>query len=105
MCKEEAAVGKEEMSKQRNPILPCTLSRVNRKMMNIDESYSEGWLYIALAEMTGQFHTKVEALIATFMRILVKMKMIKHPLWEMPKTAVILEDLYKMLWKERLNYL
>ena len=74
VCKEEAAVDKEEMFKQSNPTLPCTLSRVNREMMNLDESYSEGWPYIALAEMTGQFHTKVEAIIATFMRILLKMR-------------------------------
>ena len=93
VCKEEAAVGKEEMFKQSNPTLPCTLSRVNREMMNIDESYSEGWPSIALAEMTGQFHTNVEAAVATFMRILVKMKMTKDPLWEIPITAFDLEDL------------
>merc|ERR1711954_476778 len=101
VCREEAAVGKEEMSMRSNPILPCTLSRTNRKIMNIDESFSEGWPFIALAEMTGKFQNYAEAIMATVMRILVKMKMTKHSLWQIPQAAVILDNLYKTLWNAR----
>ena len=73
--------------------------------MNIDESFSEGWPFITLAEMTGKFHTPAEAIMATFMRILVKMKMTKHSLWQIPQVAAILDRMYKMLWKERNAYL
>ena len=104
VCKVEASVGKEEMSKESNPILPCTMSRANRELMNIDESFYEDLPFCALAEMTGQFHTKVEATIATFMRILVKMKMTKHSLWLVPPTALLAESMYKVLWKERLAH-
>ena len=104
VCKREAGAGKEEMLKQSNPILPCTLSKDNRDIMNIDESFSEGWACFPLAEMTGQFHTKVEAIIATFMRILVKMKKTNHLLWQIPQSAA-LDHLYKMLWRGKNIYL
>ena len=106
MCKVEASVGKEEMSRESNPILPCTMSRANRELMNIDESFYENLPFCALAEMTGpgQFHTKVEATIATIMRILVKMKMTKHSLWLVPPTAILAESMYMVLWKERLAH-
>ena len=105
VCKKEVAVGKKEMSKQSNPILPCTMSRANRDIMNIDESVADGWPCFALAEMTGEFHTKVEAIIATFMRILMKMKITKYLLWQRPSTAAALDNLYMMLWKRRIVYL
>ena len=104
VCKEEGRVGNDEMSKESNPNLPCIMSRANKELMNINESFSEGLPYIALAEMTGIFHTKVEALLVTFMRILVKMKMTKHSLWVGTRTAVLAEDLYKLLWKERVAH-
>jgi len=105
MCKEEARVGRKEMSKQSNPTLPCTLSRANKKLMNVDEEFCESELpYAALAEMTGKFHTKVEAIIVTFMRILVKMKMTKHLLWQ-PKSAVLGSNMYKILWEGRIGHL
>jgi len=105
LCKEEAHVGKVEMSKQGNPTLPCTMSRANKELMDIDGSFSEGLPYAVLAEMTGLYHTKVEAIIVTFMRILVKMKMTKHSLWQVPQTAVDAGKLYKMLWEERIEHL
>jgi len=105
VCKEEAGVKKEEMFRESNPILPCTMSRANKQLMDIDESFSDGLPHVALAEMTGVFHTKVEATIATFMRILVKMKMTKHSLWQEPRTAVHADKLYRILWKGRTAYL
>ena len=39
MCKEEASVGREEMTKESNPILPCIMSRANKELMNIDKSF------------------------------------------------------------------
>jgi len=104
ICKEEASVGTEEMLKESNPMLPCTMSRANKQLMNIGESFPEELPYAAQAEMTGVFHTKVEATIVTFMRILVKMKMTKHSLWQEPHTAVLADSLYKLLWMGRLNY-
>merc|ERR1719430_204375 len=109
MCKEEARVGRKEMSKQSNPTLPCIMSRANRELMNINESFCEcedlSLPYAALAEMTGRFHTKVEALIVTFMRILVKMKMTKHMLWQVPQTAVFASNMYIILWEGRIGHL
>jgi len=107
VCQEEANVGQEEMSKPSNPTLPCTMSTANKVLMNIDESFSEECRvpYATLAEVTGQFHTKVEAILAIIMRILVKMKMSKHLLWQLPSTAVLADSLYKMLWRGRMNHL
>jgi len=105
VCKDEARIGKDEMAKESNPILPCTMSKANKELMNIDEFFPEGLPYCAMAEMTGNFHTKVEAMIATFMRIMVKMKMTNHSLWKGARTAVLAEDLYNVLWKERLTHL
>jgi len=105
VCKEEARVGKEEMSMESNPILPCTMSRANKELMIIGESFVDGSPHVALAEMTGIFHTKKEAMIAIFMRILLKMKMTKHSLWRVTRTAILAENLYKMLWKERIAHL
>ena len=98
VCRKEASVGREEMSKQDNPILPCTMSRANRELMNIDEPLP----YVAIPEATGLSHTKVDAIIAIFLRILVKMKMTKHWLWHFPKTVDLAESLYKKLWKSRI---
>ena len=98
VCIEEGRVTKEEMCRKSNPILPCTMSRANKELMNINESFPEGVPYLALAEMTGKFHTKVEAMIAVFMRILVKMKMTKHSVWQESRTPVLAVDLYKKLW-------
>ena len=39
--------------------------------------------------------------MATFMRILVKMKMTKHPLWQCPPASSLLEELYRTLWNTR----
>jgi len=105
MCKEEASVGREGMSKESNPTLPCIMSRANMDLMNIDESFFAGLLYAAPAEMTGVFHTKQERLIVTFMRILVKMKMIKHSLWRGSRTAVLAGGLFKRLWNRRIDHL
>jgi len=105
MCKEEASVGRKEMSKQSNPTLPCTMSSANKKLMNINEPLCEELPYAALAEMTGRFHTKLEAIIVTFMRILVKMKMTKHMLWQVPQTAVIADNMYMILWMGRISHL
>jgi len=104
VCKEEAGVGREEMSKESNPILPCIMSRANKELMNIDGSFL-GMLCVPMAEMTGIFHTKLERLLVTFMRILVKMKMTKHSLWQGSRTAVLASDLYKKLWHGRIDHL
>ena len=39
------------------------------------------------------------------MHILVKMKMTKHSLWQIPQAAVSFDNLYKTLWKARIVYL
>jgi len=105
VCKEEARVGKEEMTKQNNPILPCTMSRANKELMNIGESFCEVLPYVALGEMTGVYHTKLECLIVTCMRILVKMKMTRHSLWQGSRTAVLAGNLYMRLWMGRIRHL
>ena len=105
VCKEEARAGTEVMSKQSNPSLPCIMSRAKKELMNINESFREGLPYVALAEMTGMFHTKLELLMVTIMRILVKMKLTKHSLWQGSRTAVLAGDLYKKLWTGRMCHL
>jgi len=104
VCIDEAKVGQEEMVKKKNPVLPCTMSNTNMLLMNMDDDIPmiKGMdATVTLAEMTGKFHTKLEATITIMMRILIKMKLTKHVLWQMPPTAAIVGDLYKTLWNLR----
>ena len=98
VCKEEARVGQIQMSSLSNPVLPCTMSKSNMRLMNIDEDIAEGKPpSITLAEMTGQFHTNLEATVTIMMRIMVKMKMSKPVVWQMPSAAPIMNDFYTAL--------
>ena len=64
------AAGLVEILKPTNPVLPCTMALVKKSPLSFP-----------LAEMTGQFKTKAEATITLMMRILLKMKLTKHPVW------------------------
>jgi len=103
VCKDEHSIGKKEMSKQSNPLLPCIMSEDNINIMNMngDIATDEGMLSMVLPEMSGNFHNKAEAIVAIMMRILVKMKLIKHPLWQCPLASSVLDELYRSLWKTR----
>ena len=103
VCKDEHSIGKEEMSKSSNPLLPCILSKANISLMdmNRDISTDEGMPILLLPEMSGKFHNEVEATVTIMMRILVKMKMTKHPLWQCPPASSLLEELYRTLWNTR----
>ena len=41
---------------------------------------SNGWPAVLLEEMTGQFTSKLEATVTIMMRVILKMKLTKHPL-------------------------
>merc|ERR1719481_570981 len=56
---------------------------------------------MVLPEMSGKFHNEVGASVTIMMRILIKMKLTKHPLWQCPPTSCVLDDLYRALWKTR----
>jgi len=105
VCKDEHSIGKEEMSKKSNPLLPCIMSEANINLMNMngDIATDEGMLSMVLPEMSGKFHNEAEAIVTIMMRILVKMKITKHPLWQCPHSSSVLEELYRALWKTRKN--
>merc|ERR1712025_1508563 len=56
---------------------------------------------MALAEMTGQFNTKLEETATIIMRILVKMKLTNNIMWQNVQTSTAADALYKILWNER----
>ena len=83
----------EDMSKPDSPVLPCTMALANQGMMKTCEAaYSPG---LPLAEMTGQFRTKVEATVTIMMRILLKMRLTKHTVWDTDPSSA--GKLYAML--------
>ena len=92
VCKEETAAGRVELSTPGNPVWACTLSLANN-------GPPMGPLPFPLAEMTGQFQTRLEATISIMMRLLLKMKLLRHPVWFMNSTRA--EELYKELRKAR----
>ena len=79
------------------------MSKANIKLMDMngDITTDEGMLIKVLPEMSGKFHNEVEATVTIMMRILVKMKMTKHPLWQCPPASSLLEELYRTLWNTR----
>ena len=73
VCENERKTGKKEMCSPENPVLPCTLAQTNQELMNSRLPIGS-WAF-PLAEMTGQFLTKVDDTVTIMMRILTKMKM------------------------------
>merc|ERR1711862_109583 len=57
---------------------------------------------VEMAEITGQFNTKVEATITIIMRILVKMKLTNNILWQHLRTSRALDAWYNNLWDVRI---
>jgi len=87
---------------QCNPVLPCTLS-VGNNLLSTNHCETIGqFSHIPLAEMTGQFHSKVEATLATMMRIMLKMKMTRHAMWNVEKETS--DQLYQMLSELRVLF-
>jgi len=94
VCKQEAAAGRIAIALSRpgNPVWACTMSSANH-------GPPLGPLSFPLAEMTGQFQTKFEAIISIMMRLLLKMKLMGHPAWVMNSSRA--EQLYKDLAEAR----
>jgi len=105
VCKDEHSIGKKEMSKKSNPQLPCIMSTANINLMDMngDIATDVGMPSMVLPEMSGKFHNEVEAIVTIMMRILVKMKLTKHPLWQCPPASSVLDELYRALWKIRIT--
>jgi len=101
VCKEESRVGEKNMSNPSHPTLPCIMSEANRQLMN--SRLSNGWAAVLLEEMTGQFTSKLEATVTLMMRIMLKMKLSKHPLWDgsAPIDNMNAKKLYEVLGKIR----
>merc|ERR1719318_1408203 len=78
VCKDECEADKMTMTS--NPVLPCTMSNANFILM-MSIPISIGVPAIPLAEMTGTYHSKQDHTVAIMMRVLVKMKMMKHIIW------------------------
>ena len=108
VCKEESKAGKENMTKPTNAVLPCYMSTAHKYLMGISQPIGPGLLpqyegipAKPLAEMTGVYHTKLDASFAIMMRILVKIKMTNNIIWMNRKSSV--EDLYRFLGEFRLH--
>ena len=101
VCKEVAKVGEKNMSNPSNPFLTCIMSEVNRQLMN--SRFRKGWPAVLLEEMTGQFTSNLEATVTLMMRIMLKMKLTKHPLWDesAPLDKMNAMKLYEVLGKIR----
>jgi len=84
---------------QCSPVLPCTLS-VGNNHLSINHCETVGQFpHIPLAEMTGQFYSKVETTLAIMMRIMLKMKMTGHAMWTVEKETS--DQLYQILSRLR----
>ena len=91
-CKLEVETGRVEMCRPENPVLGCHLGRTD---------FGFG-LPLPLGEMTGQFMTKAEATVSLMLRILCKMKNIKHAAWVVDTKSS--EEMCDMLRQARLNF-
>jgi len=100
VCKDESMAGQVNMSKPSNTVLPCYMSTANKKFMGIVSSFGPEVPAKPLGEMTG-IYSKLDATIATMIRILVKMKMTNHIIWRTRKSSV--EQLYEILVRIRVN--
>jgi len=56
---------------------------------------------LSLPELTGVYHSKLDATLAIMMRILLKLKMTKNIIWKTNKPSIL--DMYRILRKCRLN--
>jgi len=106
VCKKESMVGKVNMSKPSNPVLPCYMSAVNDNFMNVPKTIGPDGAPLCqvmpakpLAEMTGIYHTKLDKTFAIMMRILVKLKMTNHIIWTTCQSSA--EKLYRILGGSR----
>jgi len=96
VCKEMTAAG-IELTKPGNPVWACPLSLVNQAQMN--DFLSETPLPFPLAEMTGQFMSKAEAIVTIMMRLLLKMKLVNHTAWSIKEEQA--QKLYHALGDAR----
>jgi len=109
VCKEESKAGKVGLVDINNPVLPCTMtintsrhyqySPPGRDMALVSVRLALGCPALPLAEMTGSYHSRVEATLAIMMRIMLKMKVTKHSMWIMDEASC--EDLFQLLGKTR----
>jgi len=109
VCKEETKAGKKNISKSSNPVLPCYMSTTNQKFMNVPKNIGEDgtpqcdyMLAKPLAEMTGVYLSKVDETFAIMLRILVKMKKIKHIVWSSTRKPST-EEMFSILGVVREN--
>ena len=86
--KQEAETGRVEMCKPDNPVLGCPLIK-------------NGHYRLPLGEMSGQFQTKAEASLSLMLRILLKMKDVKHTAWAIDTESG--EEMCRVLIRTRAN--
>jgi len=113
VCKEESKAGKKNVSKPTNTVLPCYMSTANKNSWvkyqqmccqcpgGCPQYSFEEMPAISLPEMTGVYHSKLDATLAIMMRILLKLKMTNNIIWKTNKPSVL--DMYRILRKCRLN--
>jgi len=110
VCKEESKAGKKNVSKPTNPVLPCYISTANKSSwVKYQQMFGPGGVpqysfeeitAISLPEMTGIYHSKLDATLAIMMRILLKIKMTNNIIWKTNKPSVL--DMYRILRESRL---
>jgi len=111
VCKEESKAGKGNVSKPTNTVLPCYMSTTNKNSwVKYQQMFGSGGVpmytfeeapAISLPEITGIYHSKLDATLAIMIRILLKIKMTKNIIWEKNKPCVL--DMYRILRKCRLG--
>jgi len=108
ICNKETSVGKKNISKSSNPVLPCYMSTTNQKFMNVPKNIGtdgtpqcDYMLAKPLAEMTGVYLSKVDETFALMLRILVKMKKTKHIIWSTRRSGA--EEMFSILGVVREN--
>lgn len=96
VCRNVSSISVSDMTNPSNPVLPCIMTNSSiRLMMPRNKPMAE------MAEIAGQFNTKVEATITIIMRILVKMKLTNNILWQHLWTSRFVDAWYNNLWDAR----
>jgi len=112
VCKEESKAGKNNVSKPNNTVLPCYMSTANKNSWvkyqqpccprgGCPQYSFEEMPALSLPEMTGVYHSKLDATLAIMMRILLKIKMTNNIIWKTNRPSIL--DMYRSLRKCRLN--
>jgi len=94
VCSEETKAGKDSVAVANSSVLPCTMSSANMRLTNLF-MFDSVMGAIPLAEMTGNYLSKLDSTLAIALRILMKMKLANNILWSVEKSRA--EELYKML--------